>query len=590
MHSKFPKEYLFDFNNTVNENFPLTFETLKLCRQEIKKIEDSWDGSILDKQIKLKLNVPGYNITKSNPKLYDDILDSNIYEVSKKKNFNIRSKVRSTIGYWVSSIIYNIKFKLNLVDFKLDIKHYYLINDNIYVTYMDSFLLFESMDLYLKQLSKINDVKYKYLYRSDYFLFSKFTISSLVDYIILESVLFIHLMYLKSVYKNRLDYRLDQTKWGFYVNSDKSPTSNIFNGLKYIWLGLRFWLIGLFIAIISVYYMMYIRLLPFNKVVLSWLLLFMFFYWLVSGFVFFIKKYQYGRFTSSIQRFWKRTYIIFWIIEASTFAVFLYLTINATSEPVYMYDQAKIYKTHLFSWRWFLIKLLPSVSVILLSYHLQLTLKWNLFNKQNNIMLLITIILLYILWLEFYQFYHILSFFGSISWFFDFDEYIWTLDIDTRRTRLANNYVAICLFAKFWHFVFIFIFWIFFVLRSNELNRVRYPLLSANIQNFIIIYIMSWVYMYPWFKFVFKKYIDVPYYWFYVNSRDLGLKVFLVDIKLFYYAFTNIILDNTICYTKYIRYPFYYWINSTPLLSYDQHRKAIIRDSIIHSFNSYIIV
>lgn len=588
MNSKFPKEYLFDFNNTVNENFPLTFETLKLCRQEIKKVEDLWDGSILDKQIKIKLNVSHYNLVKSNPKPYSDILDNNVYEVSEKKRFNIMSSIRSTIGYTLSSIIYNIKFKFNLIDFKLDIRHYYLINNNIYVTYMDSFLLFESMDLYLKQLQKINDVKYKYLYRSDYFFRSSFSISSLIDSVILRSVLSIHLLYLKSVYKNRLDYRLDQTKWGFYLSSDKSFINSLLSGLKYIWLGLRFWLIGLFIATVAVYYLMYIRLLPFNKVVLSWLLLSMFFYWLVSGFVFFIKKYQYGRFTSSIQRFWKRTYIIFWIIEASTFSVFLYLTINATSEPVYMYDQAKIYKTHLFSWRWFLIKLLPSVAVILLSFHLQLTLKWNLFNKQNNIMLLITIILLYILWLEFYQFYHILSFFGSISWFFDFDEYIWTLDIDTRRTRLANNYVAICLFAKFWHFVFIFIFWIFFVLRSNELSRIRYPLLAANIQNFILIYIMSWVYMYPWFKFVFKKYIDVPYYWFFINGRELGLKVFLTDIKLFYYGLTNVLIDHTTCYTKYIRYPFYYWINSSPLLSYDQYRKSIIRDSIIHSFNLYI--
>ena len=75
----------------------------------------------------------------------------------------------------------------------------------------------------------------------------------------------------------------------------------------------------------------------------------MFFYWLVSGFVFFFKKYQYRYFTSAIQRFWRRSFTIFWAIEGCIFVIFLYLTLNANQEPVYMYDNSQIYKTHLFS-------------------------------------------------------------------------------------------------------------------------------------------------------------------------------------------------------------------------------------------------
>jgi hypothetical protein len=358
--------------------------------------------------------------------------------------------------------------------------------------------------------------------------------------------------------------------------------------LRFFWKGLKFWFVSLILGLSAVYYLMYVRLLPFNKIIFSWILVCMFIYWLLSGFVFFVKKYQFGRFTSVIQRFWKRTYIIFWLIEVGTFSVFFYLTLNASSEPVYMYDQIKIYKSHLFSWRFFLLKLIPSTLVILLSYYLLLSLKWNLFNKQNSIMLTITLLLLYILWLEFYQFFHIISFFGNINWSFDYDEYIWSLDIDARRTRLANNYIAVCLLLKFWHFVFIFLFWVFFVLRVNELGRVRYPLLVANVQNFIIIYMMSWAYMYPWFKFVFRKYLDVPYYWFYLNGRDLGTRVFFTDLKLFYYGITNR-LFSCLCNYKVQRYPFFYWINSSPFTSYNQYRKAIIRDTIITTFNSYII-
>jgi hypothetical protein len=46
-----------------------------------------------------------------------------------------------------------------------------------------------------------------------------------------------------------------------------------------------------------------IRATPFNKSLFGWLALAMLFYWLISGFVFFIKKYQFGKYTSVIQRF-----------------------------------------------------------------------------------------------------------------------------------------------------------------------------------------------------------------------------------------------------------------------------------------------
>jgi hypothetical protein len=178
------------------------------------------------------------------------------------------------------------------------------------------------------------------------------------------------------------------------------------------------------------------------------------------------------------------------------------LTLNAAEEPVYMYDQAKVYKTHLFSWRWFLVKILPSVLLILLGFYLQMSLRWGLFSRQSSIILFITLLIIYIFWVEFYQFYHIVSFYGNIFWSYDSDEFLWTLELDDRRTRIVNNLVSICLIAKFWHVVFLFVFWVFFVLRINELKRVRYQFMASNVQNFIILYIMSWAYMYTWFKFL----------------------------------------------------------------------------------------
>lgn len=586
MNNKYCNEYWFDFNGSVNEQLPLSYEVLKLCRKEINKIELSGKNNNSPENA-IKLN---FKLSNESNSVVEDI-NSELYEsdsVSIINNFGYN--INTYINSLIQPIILFLEFKLKFSSIKLNIKHYYIINNKLYVTYKDSFLKFDSLNSYLNDLSQINNVKSNFIYRNNILnVFNDLNLNTFIDSLFFKLFLNLHLLYLKIINFNRFDFRLKQTYWGFYLNTNTSNLNNIFSGLKYVWRGLRFWLVGLLLGLSSIYYLMYVRLLPFNKILFAWILVAMFLYWLLSGFVFFVKKYQFSKFTAAIQRFWKRTYIIFWIIEVGTFSVFFYLTLNASSEPVYMYDQIKIYKTHLFSWRWFLIKLLPSVAVILLGYYLQLTLKWNLFNKQNTVILTITLLLLYILWLEFYQFFHIISFFANITWSFDYDEYIWTLEMDSRRTRLANNYISVCLLLKFWHFVFIFLFWVFFVLRINELGRVRYPLLVANVQNFIIIYMMSWAYMYPWLKFILRKYLDVPYYWFYLNGRELGIRVFFTDLKLFFYGLIDRLLNFNLDLNRFERYPFFYWINTSLLTGFDQYRKFVIRDSIISTFNSYII-
>ena len=166
-------------------------------------------------------------------------------------------------------------------------------------------------------------------------------------------------------------------------------------------------------------------------------------------------------------------------------------------------------------------------------------------------------------------------------WSFDADEYVWNLDLETRRTRLVNNYVALCLMAKFWHLIFIFIFWVFFILRINEIGRARYTLLAANLQNFIILYIMSWIFMLPWLKFSFRRLYDNTLFWYFLNARDLGVRVFFNDIKLFIYSLFN----NCECLYSYYVSSFYYWISSSYQTGFLQYRKSVIKDIIISNFN-----
>nr|YP_740796.1 Ymf68 [Tetrahymena paravorax]ABI51705.1 Ymf68 [Tetrahymena paravorax] len=591
MDSKLTHMYWFDFNGTVNEKLPLTYETLKLCKKEIFNLKQSGNTQIGTKKNPIKLNL---TFEQKHTKNENFIINSDIYETNSSNLFTqIKFNINSLIAIFTQPIVSLIEAKAKLTNHKLAINNFYLINGLLYIDFKDSFLKFNSLQSYYNDLNQLNSIKYNYIYRTNILNNNNLlSINTILDTLVIKLITYFYNVYLNLNTYNRFDYRLKQTDWGFYINNNIKNTNlnNLFSGLKFLWKGLRFWIVGLILGLSAIYYLLYVRLLPFNKILFSWILVAMFLYWLLSGFVFFVKKYQYSKFTVAIQRFWKRTYIIFWSIEGFTFLCFFYLTLNASAEPIYMYDQIRVYKTHLFSWRWFLLKLIPAVAIILLGYYLLLSLKWNTFNKQSSIIIAITLLLLYILWLEFYQFFHILSFFGNIFWSFDYEEYIWTLELDTRRTRLANNYIAVCLFLKFWHFVFIFLFWVFFVLRVNELGRARYPLLAANLQNFVIIYIMSWAYMYPWLKFLFRKYLDIPYYWFYLNGREIGLRVFFTDLKLFFYGLIDrFFCLNSISSIKFYQYPFFYWINSSNIIDYNQYRKFALRDLIITNLNSYIL-
>ncbi len=516
------------------------------------------------------------------------------------KNSIIKSIDLNKLYYQTADKRYNfIDFIENLLNTKIELsmnikKKYiintnYKLNNNLYIYYNRRLINYYSKinyKLFIKNINLKFKIKYVYIYSllENFINFNeKF---KLLDYIIIYIIKYIYIYYLNLKIKNKIYYRLDQTFWGFYIKklSNKNNSKTLFLGLKFLWKMLKVWAIGLILSIFIIYFLCYIKLLPTSKIIFSWLLIVMFIYWFISGFVFFFKKYQYSKFTTVIQRFWKRTYIIFWLIESCIFIVFFYLTLNSSSEPIYMYDQLRVFKSHLFSWRYFFIKVIPVIFIILLGFYLLLNLKWNTNSKHNSIILIITLNLLYILWLEFYQIFHIINFYTNISWIFDIDEYIWNLDISSRRTRLVNNYTAICLFAKFWHLVFIFIFWIFFVLRVNESNRVRYFFLSTNIQNFIILYFMSWLYMYPWLKFVFRKFLDINYFWFFTNNRNIYISIFFNDIKLFYYGLFN--LNNyNIFSSKFYISNFFYWIETSNIINYHQNQKLFLRDYIIQIIN-----
>ena len=171
--------------------------------------------------------------------------------------------------------------------------------------------------------------------------------------------------------------------------------------------------------------------------------------------------------------------------------------------------------------------------------------------------------------------------YGTTNWVYDFTEHLWNLEVEFKRTRIVNHYVTIGLVAKFWHIIFAVVFWIFFILRGMESTRYRYPLIAANLQNFVIIYIMGWLYMYPWFKYTARKSLDMPYFWFFVNNRKFGVFLFINDIKLYFFGLCDIFTSFFYKAHSFKQSSFFYWQESSVFLNNTQFRKHNIRDLFI---------
>jgi hypothetical protein len=211
-----------------------------------------------------------------------------------------------------------------------------------------------------------------------------------------------------------------------------------------------------------------------------------------------------------------------------------------------------------------------------------LMLKWNVFSKNSFWLIIFTAILTYIVWQEFYQFFHISNFYGNLIWNFDLEERLWTLELETRRTRIVNHYFMWLLILKFWHLLFVYVFWLFFALRVNERLSIRYPLYSVNYQNIIILFLMNWLIMFPWIKFYFRKFLDIPYFWFYVNNRFILGRMLFNDLGILLLGFLNSEFSHNKVFSMTT---FYYWFNLNTTFIYNLGKKHFIRNSIIDTLS-----
>lgn len=305
------------------------------------------------------------------------------------------------------------------------------------------------------------------------------------------------------------------------------------------------------------------------KLLANWTIILLFAYWLISGFNFFLKRYRYGKYTSALQRFWKRAFMCFWMIEGFLFILFFYYFLNSSAEPVFMYDQNSLYLNQLSDWNIFLSSAVLLVFVINLILILTLTAK-NRSNKTSIVLLsFITLFFLTLLLSESYQFYYVVNFYDDSTWVFSEEDNLWELEHDTPRTRTKNHYVTLCILAKFWHFIFIAIVWIFCVMKFFELGKLNYNLISLNYQNVIILYVMNWLFMISWAKWFLHRFFEIPYFWFFASNRSFVIRLLVNDIFALIVNIYPVISNYISFFKKSYQTSFHYFI-TTSNFSFDR--------------------
>jgi hypothetical protein len=290
--------------------------------------------------------------------------------------------------------------------------------------------------------------------------------------------------------------------------------------LNIIFFNIKWILLAFIIAFVYFFFSLFYIQIETTKQIAIWFSMMMVFYLLMSTFNNFLNKYKYGKFTSGIQRFWKRTGMVFWIVEGFVFALFFYYFLNSSQEPLYMFDYSNLNQELLFQLK------TSYRSMILLSLAIYLSfiliLNNNFLNHYQNVLLLllISLIIFYTLFIETYQFVYIMTTFSEKNWIFDDTCQTWILEFEQSNLRVKQQYFIVCLVAKYWHFIFIFVSWFFFLIRCLESNKINYVLMGYNIQNLIILYVLNLFCLVQWIKWASKKFLEITYYWFHIQYDE----------------------------------------------------------------------
>ncbi len=326
--------------------------------------------------------------------------------------------------------------------------------------------------------------------------------------------------------------KLSRLPLKFKVNHEDSTDYFFVSHFLSIYTFLKTTLISILLSLIYFLYTIFFFKIQFLKQLSVWFVIGMMFFWLISGFNFFIKRYQFGKFTSQIQRFWKRTNTSFWLIEGFLLLIFFYYYLNSSQEPLYMYDYSSLNQEHLVSLYTIGFNVIILSIVIYFMYFTLLRLNSNSWEQLSLNLVIISIFIFFSFFIETYQFYYVISVFNERVWFFNEEDNLWSIEVDNPILRNKTQYFLVCLIAKYWHFLFIFLSWIFFLMKSFEKKKITYVLFGSSLQNIILLFVLNLACYVQWFKWFYRRFFDLPYNWFFTNIDNKFIYKLIREIEL----------------------------------------------------------
>ena len=246
-------------------------------------------------------------------------------------------------------------------------------------------------------------------------------------------------------------------------------------------------------------------------------------YWTISIFIFLFKRSLYKSFTLVIQRYWKRTLYLFWMLEFYLFAIYLYLILVAPTETEWLLDQPQLFSSNWWDGNLFLNKLLVVLVIILLAVICSFVLLNGNMLFLFTLCVVITYLLTSVLFSDTAQTLMYSSLLSNISWEFDFDSSVWVLDSIQQKNRTVTQYMFLLTVLKYWHTVFIVSFWLISLMFLLQSPYVGQGLFAANKQNFFFLYGFAFI----WTIFLFKSFshysYEYVYQWFFINNWSISL-------------------------------------------------------------------
>lgn len=298
-------------------------------------------------------------------------------------------------------------------------------------------------------------------------------------------------------------------------------------------------------------------------------------YILISTYFNFSKTYAVSKYTSQTQRFWKRTFGVFWGLEFTLFTIYMYLTLISPAELAMQAINHKEIITGLNVVKTSQYHLLYILVLIFLNFLYICTI---ILKKKNNFHFIrlfffaINFAYCFILYYEFLKFYYAAGWgthtvhaaqkaFTTKTHYSGFT-YTATntynkREVSFNKIRLPNelnnawnevvyekqwlrtfrHFLYVMLLLKFWHIFFIYVYFLLSLFKFLETGYISFDSISSNHQNTVY---LIWFYLFSYLLVIKKKiyfFLTFIYYWTFVQINFLDFINMLANEFNFVYLF-----------------------------------------------------